>query len=137
MKSVLRKIAQSLLLAPALVLGFSAVAPLASAVACPGGGEAASLVECGANSAQGAGTPSDLFGDTGLFKVIVNILLFLVGAVAVIMLILGGIRYVISGGDQNQVTSAKNTILYAVIGIVVALLAYAIVNFVITGLVPS
>ncbi len=46
------------------------------------------------------------------------------------MLIIGGIRYTISGGDSTAVTSAKNTILYAVIGIIVALLAYAIVNFV-------
>jgi hypothetical protein len=47
------------------------------------------------------------------------------------MLIIGGIRYVVSGGDSSAVTSAKNTILYAVVGIVVALLAYALVNFVI------
>ena len=46
------------------------------------------------------------------------------------MLIIGGIRYVISGGDQAQVTAAKNTILYAIVGIVVAFLAYAAVNFV-------
>jgi multisubunit Na+/H+ antiporter MnhB subunit len=46
------------------------------------------------------------------------------------MLIIGGIRYVVSAGDQNAVTSAKNTILYAIIGIIVAFLAYAAVNFV-------
>jgi multisubunit Na+/H+ antiporter MnhB subunit len=58
------------------------------------------------------------------------VLLFLIGAVSVIMLIIGGIRYTISQGDSSAVTSAKNTILYAIIGIIVALLAYAIVNFV-------
>jgi multisubunit Na+/H+ antiporter MnhB subunit len=57
-------------------------------------------------------------------------MLFIIGAIAVIMLIIGGIRYVVSAGDQNAVTSAKNTILYAIIGIVVAFLAYAAVNFV-------
>ena len=62
---------------------------------------------------------------------IVNILLFLAGAVAVIVLIIGGIRYVISSGDSGQVQSAKNTILYAVVGLVVVIMAYAIVNFVI------
>jgi hypothetical protein len=46
------------------------------------------------------------------------------------MLIIGGVRYVVSAGDQNAVTSAKNTILYAIIGIVIAFLAYAAVNFV-------
>jgi hypothetical protein len=51
------------------------------------------------------------------------------------MLIYGGIRYTISGGDSSSVTAAKNTIMYAVIGIVVALLAYAIVNFVLKTLI--
>jgi hypothetical protein len=46
------------------------------------------------------------------------------------MLIIGGVRYVLSNGDQGAVTNAKNTILYAIIGIVVAFLAYAAVNFV-------
>ena len=64
-------------------------------------------------------------------KTITNVLLFIIGAVAVIMIILGGIRYTTSNGDSNQVTAAKNTILYAVIGLVVALLAYAIIGFVI------
>ena len=47
-----------------------------------------------------------------------------------IPLIIGGIRYVVSGGDQGAVTSAKNTILYAIIGIVIAFLAFAAVRFV-------
>lgn len=68
-------------------------------------------------------------------KQVVNILLFIIGTISVIMIILGGIRYTISNGDSSQVTSAKNTIMYAVIGLVVALLAYAIVNFVVTQLV--
>lgn len=64
-------------------------------------------------------------------KTVVNVLLYVIGAVAVIMIIIGGLRYTISNGDSGQVTSAKNTILYAVIGLVVAILAYAIVNFII------
>ena len=62
---------------------------------------------------------------------VINVLLYVIGAVAVIMIVIGGIRYTISNGDSGQITSAKNTILYAVIGLVVALLAYAIVNFVV------
>lgn len=72
-------------------------------------------------------------GDTKLgplIKNIVNILLFVLGAIAVIMIVIGGIRYTLSNGDSSAITGAKNTILYAVIGLVVALLAYAIVNFV-------
>ncbi len=91
----------------------------------------------GANSARGADQPSNLFGDTGVFAQISSILLFIIGAVAVIMLIIGGLRYVISAGDASKVQGAKNTILYALVGIVVAILAYAAVNFVIGSFVPS
>jgi len=63
----------------------------------------------------------------------INVLLFIVGLVSVIMIIISGIRYTTSGGDSGAVTSAKNTLLYSVIGLVVAFLAYAIVNFVLTS----
>ena len=63
---------------------------------------------------------------------VINLLLFIIGAVAVIMIIIGGIKYVTSNGDQGSVQSAKNTIMYAVIGLIVAIIAYAIVNFVVT-----
>lgn len=66
-----------------------------------------------------------------LVKQFVNIFLFAVGALSVIMLIWGGIRYTTSAGDSNKVTAAKNTVLYAIVGLVVAILAYAIVNMVI------
>lgn len=64
-------------------------------------------------------------------KTIVNTLLFLVGVVSVIVIIIGGIMYTVSGGDSGGVTKAKNTILYAIVGLVVAFLAYAIVNWVV------
>lgn len=67
----------------------------------------------------------------GLIKNIVNLLLFIVGIVAVIMIIIGGIKYTTSSGDAAKATSAKNTIIYAVVGLVVAAFAYAIVSFVV------
>lgn len=82
------------------------------------------------------GCPTDLFGPDGVFKRITNTILYIVGIVAVIMLIIGGIRYIVSGGDSKKVTDAKNTILYAIIGLIVCFLAFAIVNFVIAAL-PS
>ncbi len=136
MKSLIKKISQGLLLVPLMALSFSFVTtPTASAAEC----DPDSLnVSSGAACAQGTGTSTDLFsGEESLFKKITNILLFLIGAISVIMLIVGGIRYVISGGDQNQVTGAKNTILYAIIGIVVAFLAYAAINFVTSSLATS
>ncbi len=61
---------------------------------------------------------------------VINLLIYAIGIVSVIMIIVGGLRYTLSGGDQAGVTSAKNTILYAVVGLVVAILSFAIVNFV-------
>lgn len=90
-------------------------------------------VTSGSECAQGKGTKSNLVsGNDSLLKTVTNVLLFLIGAVSVIMIIVGAIRYVLSNGDSSQITGAKNTILYAVIGLVVALLAFAIVSF-ITG----
>jgi multisubunit Na+/H+ antiporter MnhB subunit len=94
-------------------------------------------IGAGSNCSSGTNVPQTLFGESGIFTTIVNIFLFVIGAIAVIMLIYGGIRYTISGGDSKNVTAAKDTILYAVVGIVVAILAYAIVNFVIGGLIHS
>lgn len=134
MKSVIKKSLQSMLLVPVIALGVSAVVPAlqpTEVFAQVSGG-----VGGGANAAQGEGQPTDIFGTDSVFQTIVNVLLFIIGAVAVIMLVYGGFRYVTSAGDSSAVTSAKNTILYAVIGIIVAILAYAVVNFVITN-VPS
>ena len=97
---------------------------------------AAMTLREGAEAAKCDECPENLFGDEGVFKQITNIVLYIVGVVAVIMLIIGGIKYVVSGGDAKKVTDAKNTVLYAIIGLVIAFLAFAIVNFVITSL-PS
>ena len=94
-------------------------------------------VQDGASSARGDEQPGVLFGNSGVFSEITNVLLFVIGAVAVIMIVIGGLRYVISGGDAKQVDAAKNTILYAIIGIIVAILAYAIINFVTGTFVDS
>ena len=84
----------------------------------------------GAEAAKGDDMPRDLIGPDGVFTKISNTILYLVGIVSVIMLIWGGVRYILSGGDNKKVTDAKNTILYAIIGLVIAILSFAIVNFV-------
>lgn len=124
----------ALLAVPALALSVAAlIAPSALAADCSVSGGIAGAAQCTKSDSQSA----TLFGDGGVFKTITNVLLFIIGAVSVIMLIIGGIRYTISGGDQAAVTAAKNTILYAIVGVVVAILAYAAVNFVITSFVPA
>lgn len=91
----------------------------------------------GADAAKGADQAADLFGTGGIFTTITNVLLFLIGAISVIMIVVGGLRYVVSGGDASKVSGAKNTILYAIVGLIVALLAFAIINFVISSFVPG
>ena len=68
-----------------------------------------------------------------VLNTIINVALYIIGFVAVVMLILGGFQYTTSAGDASKVTKAKNTILYGIIGLIVAILAYAIVNFVLAN----
>ena len=70
---------------------------------------------------------------SALLKRIINIFSIVVGAISVLMIIIGGFRYIISGGDSNGVTAGKNTILYAIVGLVIVLFAQVIVRFVLTN----
>ena len=87
----------------------------------------------GADAARGNDQPANLVGNSGVFQTITNVLLYVLGAVSVIMIIIGGLRYVVSGGNASNVTAAKNTILYAIVGIIIALLSYAIIRFVLNS----
>lgn len=130
MKSIKRT-----LIAGMLLLGFSVSSlalvnmPVSAAVdpkqqACIGTGGTwnGSTNTCGSN----AGT-DDL---TTVIGTIVNALLFIIGVLSVVMIIVGAIRYTVSNGDPKAAETGRNTIFYAVIGLVVAFLAYAIVNWV-------
>jgi hypothetical protein len=70
-------------------------------------------------------------------KVIVNILTTIVGVIAVIMIIIGGAKYVTSGGDSAKVASAKSSIIYAIVGLIIVALAQVIVHFVIHTAIPN
>lgn len=133
MKKSLKNVLAGLLIVPTLVLGVAAFAPIATPVNaitdCP------LTIQGGADCARGDDQVANLDGQDGIFRVIVNTALYIIGALSVIMLIYGGIRYTISGGEQKNVEAAKNTILYAIIGIIVAVLAFAIVNFVLGSLI--
>lgn len=82
----------------------------------------------GADSALCNNTDASV-GD--LVKTVINVLLFIVGIISVIMIIVGGIRFTTSGGNASGVAAGRNTVLYSVIGLIVAFLAYALVNWVI------
>lgn len=75
-----------------------------------------------------------LDGAGGFISTIVNTILFLAGSIAVIVLVFGGFRYVTSTGDASRIKQAKETIMYAIVGIIVAILAYAIVAFTVNRL---
>ncbi len=90
--------------------------------------------QSGAQAAQGTGVPTTLFGDSGIITTITNTLLFVVGALAVVMIIWGGIRYATSAGNSSSVTAAKNTVMYALIGLIIAFLAFAAVNWILSAI---
>ena len=110
--------------APLFVAGVASAQPAASS-----DGNASTKITQGLNQVGGQQNQTKLEDN---IKTIVNIMLFILGAIAVIMIIIGGIRYTTSNGDASNTKSAKDTILYAVVGLVVAILAYAIVNFVVS-----
>lgn len=100
------------------------------------GGTALALGEGGpvqsVELARGTGVPTNLAsGDGSLVRRIIDFMLLGIAVLSVVMLIIGGFRYVVSGGQKESVTAAKNTILYAIIGLLVALFAYAIIKFVV------
>ena len=73
-------------------------------------------------------------GKDGLIKTVVNVLLWAVGILSVIMIIFSGFRYITSAGDASKTKSAQSTLIYSVVGLIVAIMAYAIVNMVINRL---
>lgn len=91
------------------------------------------LSSCDANSegkvCQGGGG-----GIFAMIKGIVNLLITVGGIIATIMIIVGGIRYSTSGGDPKGVSGGRDTIVYSVVGLVVSIMAFAIVNFVLNRL---
>lgn len=114
-------------LAPAAVgaQSFEDTSPAISQGLCAGSNLDATNTSC-SPSAQTDATDQV----NNIIKLVINIFSLIVGVASVIMIIIGGLRYIISGGDSGNVTSAKNTILYAIIGLVVVALAQIIVQFV-------
>ncbi len=124
-----------LLIISALVAIFIMAVPNANAADC---GTPSQGINAGVSCAQPNNVPTTLFGgSSSIFTTVVNTLLFFIGAVSVIMLIYGGIRYTLSAGNSANVTAAKNIILYAIVGLIVAFLAFALVNFVLGALSPG
>jgi hypothetical protein len=91
--------------------------------------------EGGASSPVCTATESNtVTGNNGLISTIANIVAWATGVIAVFMIIFSGFRFITAGGDSAKISSARNTILYSAIGLVVIVLARIIVSFVINNL---
>lgn len=126
------------------VLSFVALFALATPAVLPATAMAAE-VNIGNGLCEGAqlqvGSDGDCANDgeaqdkvNSVISTVINIFSLVVGVVSVIMIIIGGLRYITSGGDSGKVSGAKNTILYAIIGLVIVALAQFIVRFVLSKL---
>jgi TRAP-type C4-dicarboxylate transport system permease small subunit len=81
-----------------------------------------------------SGNDNPISGEDGVILRVVRIVSFVIGVAAVLMLMLGGLKYITSNGDPNSISSAKNTIIYALIGLALAAFSQAIVIFVLSRL---
>lgn len=83
---------------------------------------------------QDADGSNAIYGKDGILTKAITILNILIGVISVIMIIIGGFKFVTSGGDSNHINSARNTVIYALVGIVVAISGQLIVKFVLNRL---
>lgn len=99
-----------------------------------GGGNGSSSNGSKSYACAGIGVAGGQCGTGGdqinhIVRVALNLLSAIVGLVAVIMIIISGLKYVTSGGDSNGIASAKNTLIYAIVGLLVVVMAQTIVHF--------
>lgn len=136
----LRTIAATVALIVALVLPVFAFGSTANAEVTPNANlcNGIGFASGSDGAADGCGTAEE--GDDAVKNIIgtvVNILSIIVGAVSVIMIIIGGLRYITSSGDSSNVQAAKNTILYAIVGLIIVVFAQVIVRFVVNKTTTS
>jgi len=121
--------AATLVVVPLAVPAFVAADTGATIQSCLGQGTSLTAPS-DAGTCDNSGVTAGATNVQSIIKTVINIFSFVVGVVAVIMIIVGGFRYITSGGDSGNVSNAKNTIIYAIIGLVVVALAQLIVQFV-------
>jgi len=129
-------------------IGASLLLAFAPAAVLPMAAYADQIGDClgqGSDLTVGAGGNTCNRGDTSvgttriqdIVTFIINIFSVIVGIVAVVMIIYGGFKYITSGGDSGNITSAKNTIIYAIIGLVIVALAQFLVKFVLDKVIQD
>jgi hypothetical protein len=115
----------AILLSPALVPAIAHADPAISTNLCSG-----SNVDLSGTASSNCTDTTSSTNIGNLLTTIINVFSVIVGVVAVIMIIFGGLRYIISGGDSGNVSGAKNTIIFALVGLIIVALAQVIVHFV-------
>lgn len=125
-----------IILAIAILMSCFSMAPPTLALNCADPQTSKEQIQCGACTAAGAttcdpGTSTKTLNTT--VKDVINIISVFAGAIAVIMIIVGGFRYITSAGNAEGTKSARNTIVYAVVGLIVIALAQIIVHFVLNS----
>lgn len=122
---------KTLLMSALLIISLLVVAAPVAAIAQTTGSVATNKASaCDALTQIGGNCNDGESGVTTILRIALNILSFVVGLIAVIMIIIAGLRYITSNGDANTITSAKNTIIYAIVGLMVVAFAQIIVSFV-------
>lgn len=120
----------ALALAMSFVIGLAPVSAQNRAKVCEGIGATV-------GTADGCSGGSGGVSVEGVVRTVINLLSYAVGVVSVIMIIIGGFKYIMAAGDSNQIQSAKNTILFAIVGLVIVAIAQVIVQFVINEVAPA
>ena len=132
------KILTKIILSIATILGVITL-PISSdsyAATC-GDGTAAGEAQCSINAGETGSTTSSTTNKNTIYDTVgtvISVMLFIVGIICVIMIIWGGINYVTSSGASDQTKRARDTIVYALVGLVVAMVSWALVNWVFTSI---
>ena len=129
MKNIIKRFGSTLaIVASMAVIALGSIGtPVLAADEC----DTSSGLSGGMDCAKNDDMPEDLTGDNGIVTTVINTMLFIVGILSVIMIIYAGICYVTAHGDKGQVEGAKNTLIYAIVGLIVSIVAYALVNWVV------
>lgn len=112
-----------LVAAPAHTAAFDLFGPNCS------GGETQDSAVCSSRTST-----NPISGDDGILLQVTRLVAFIGGTAAVIIIIIGGIKFITSGGDPGKISTAKNTVLYAMIGLAVIVLAASLISFVVSRL---
>ncbi len=89
-------------------------------------------IKDGISSVDPGGTTSSSLPET--IKTILNIMLYIIGVLCVVMIIYGGISYVLSAGAADKAKKARDTVVYSVVGLVIAIVAFSLVQWVVSVL---